>query len=110
MREPLLFYAKKSDRVFVSFGYNYGHPPDGIDAEFDCRWISNPWKGKKKPPKSERDEVYRAKVLDNPRVQMWLADLVAHLDKHPEWVFIGIGCSFGAHRSVAIARELARLM
>lgn len=109
MRNPEIFLTRDGSRAFVSFGYNYGDPPMGLDVTFDARWIKNPWKGQK-PPKSVRDEMYRARVLENPRVQMWLDDLVTHLQANPQWKIIGIGCSFGAHRSVAIARELAGRM
>lgn len=99
----------------ISFGYKYGTPLDA-DLVFDVRFLPNPNYDQKLKPltgmdKSVRDFVLKAKPAG--KFFDKLGDLVDYL--LPMYVAegksnltIGIGCTGGRHRSVAIVEWLAK--
>ena len=99
----------------ISFGYKRGIPLDA-DMVFDMRFLPNPYWEESMRHQSGQDKDVREFVLSSPPAQFFLSqltDLVEHLaphflseDKHQ--LVIGIGCTGGMHRSVAMAEELGR--
>jgi UPF0042 nucleotide-binding protein len=98
----------------VSFGFKHGTPP-GTDLLFDVRFLPNPYFV---PELRERSGL-------EPPVRSWLervaeyGELVARLDEllrfllplyqreNRSYLSIGIGCTGGRHRSIAVAEALA---
>jgi UPF0042 nucleotide-binding protein len=97
-----------------SFGYKYGLP---IDADFvaDVRFLPNPYWIPQLRELNGNDKLVREYVLSSPGAQEFLdvysrtlliaAEGYAKEDKH--FVTVGIGCTGGQHRSIAIANALA---
>ena len=101
--------------TFVSFGFRAGIPPEA-DLLFDVRFLPNPHFVTALRPKTGRHKGVAAYVLRSPAAARFLT-LTASLLRFllPQYVAegkayltIGVGCTGGRHRSVAIAEELAR--
>jgi UPF0042 nucleotide-binding protein len=101
----------------VSFGYKHGLPID-VDLVFDCRFLPNPhWVEELRPLPGTNPKV-RDYVLEQPETGPFLAELErlfalllpAYVREGKSYLFIGVGCTGGRHRSVVIASELARLL
>lgn len=99
----------------MSFGFKYGIPVDA-DIVLDVRFLPNPfWEPLLRPLTGEDDSV-SAYVLEPATAQTFLDTAVQMLQtvadgyviEGKRYVTIAIGCTGGQHRSVAIARELAR--
>lgn len=98
-----------------SFGYKYGAPIDA-DIVFDVRFIPNPFYLDELRPLTGQDQRVSDYVLQFPITQHFLekfTELVstlvpAYAREGKAGLTIGIGCTGGQHRSVAIAIELAR--
>jgi len=98
-----------------SFGYKYGAPIDA-DIVFDVRFIPNPFYVDELRHLTGQDAEVADYVLRWPATQLFLekfTNLIYEL--LPDFaregkghLSIGIGCTGGQHRSVAIANELAR--
>lgn len=98
-----------------SFGYKFGTPIDA-DIIFDVRFIPNPFYVDELRPLTGEDEMVAAYVLENPKTEEFLqrfTELVGILV--PEYaregktgLSIGIGCTGGQHRSVAVSIEMAK--
>lgn len=106
------------ESVFVdvfSFGYKYGAPIDA-DIVFDVRFIPNPFYVDELRPLTGQDPKVADYVLRWPATQLFLErftklihDLLPNYAREGKGrVSIGIGCTGGQHRSVAIAIELAK--
>jgi RNase adapter protein RapZ len=101
----------------VSFGFKYGLPQDA-DLVFDLRFLPNPHFVPELRPQSGLDAPVRDYVLGSAEGGEMLDDLTALLAKllpryaaeGKSYLTIGIGCTGGRHRSVAMAEALgARL-
>jgi UPF0042 nucleotide-binding protein len=129
-REMLLMYPLRAaaDRVstisletkpairvnFLSFGFKHGAPRD-CDLIIDVRFLQNPYFIEQLRPKSGLDDEVSAFVLQSADAQEFLTkytDLLSFLI--PRYTFegkaylnIGVGCTGGKHRSVAIAEALS---
>ncbi|NMB01997.1 MAG: RNase adapter RapZ [Firmicutes bacterium] len=98
-----------------SFGYKYGAPIDA-DIVFDVRFIPNPFYVTELRPLTGQDPAVSDYVLQFPITQHFLDKFTSLVhDLLPNYaregkarLTIGIGCTGGQHRSVAIANELAR--
>ena len=98
-----------------SFGFKHG-PPRDVDIVLDVRFLPNPhWVPELRPfrgtDQSVRDYVLQAdgasEFLD--RAEDLLEFLIPRYQAEGKsYLSIGIGCTGGHHRSVAIAEELAR--
>lgn len=107
------FKKKYFDVNIMSFGFKYGAPID-CDYVFDVRFLPNPFYIDKLRDQTGCDEECYQFVVDNDSTQVFLEKLTALLNfvipKFSEiaknQVMIGIGCSGGQHRSVAIAIAL----
>jgi UPF0042 nucleotide-binding protein len=102
---------------FVSFGFKYGVPIDA-DLIFDVRFLPNPhYLDALRPLTGQNPEVYEY-VMKWAETQEFLAKLSDLLNflipqykkEGKSQVVIGIGCTGGKHRSVAIAEYLGKLL
>jgi len=99
----------------MSFGFKYGVP---LDADFvaDMRFLPNPFWIPELRPLSGLDESVARYVLDQEGAQEFLERTVAmfqpvldgYLREGRRYVTVGIGCTGGKHRSVAMTEALAR--
>lgn len=99
----------------LSFGYKYGIPVDS-DLVLDCRFIPNPhWIPELRPLTGLTPQVSE-KVLSNDGVKEFVnayVDLVASMvpgytQEGKKYLTIGVGCTGGRHRSVAVTQEIAK--
>lgn len=114
-------YKQSSERSMlinmISFGYKYGVPIDA-DLIFDVRFLPNPhYVEHLRPRTGQEPEVY-SYVMKWPNTQAFLAKLLDMLNfLIPQYnkegkgqIVIGIGCTGGKHRSVAIVEYLGKVM
>ncbi|MDA8352208.1 MAG: RNase adapter RapZ [Firmicutes bacterium] len=102
--------------TFQSFGFKYGVPIDA-DLVFDVRFLPNPhYVDSLKPRTGTDQDVYNyvmkweetRKFLD--KLTDMLSFLIPHYQREGKAsLVVGIGCTGGKHRSVAIAEYLHRL-
>ena len=99
----------------ISFGFKHGLPMDA-DLEFDVRFLPNPHFVQRLRPKTGRDPEV-VKFMEEHAATGELLDRLTDLLKFlvPQYVAegksyltIGIGCTGGRHRSVAIAHALRK--
>lgn len=98
-----------------SFGYKYGVPMDA-DLVFDVRFIPNPFYVEELRPLTGMEQAVAEYVLQFPVTTAFLAKfselvhllLPAYAREGKARLTVGIGCTGGQHRSVAIAVELAK--
>ena len=103
--------------IVVSFGYKYGLPVDA-DVVVDMRFLPNPHWVPELRPQTGRDADVREYVLGQPGVPDFLdryAELIlmasdGYLREGKRFVTVGIGCTGGKHRSVAMSEALADLL
>lgn len=98
----------------MSFGFKRGLPKHG-DLVFDVRFLPNPFYIEGLGRHTGLDEDVRSFVMDHPVTQSFMHKTIDLLDflmphyreegKHR--LVIAIGCTGGAHRSVAIAESIA---
>lgn len=112
--------GKKYPKLIItvlSFGFKYGIPMD-TDLVFDVRFIPNPYYVDSLRKFSGNDEKIMKYVLKWDVTKKFLAkleDLLEFLIPHyikegKTHLVIGIGCTGGRHRSVAIARKLTDIL
>jgi len=101
----------------TSFGFKYGIPLDA-DLVFDVRFLPNPhYIDSLRPNTGQHPDVYEY-VMQWPETQTFLAKLVDMLEylipqyeeEGKSQVVIGIGCTGGKHRSVAISEYLGKTL
>jgi len=101
----------------TSFGYKYGIPIDA-DLIFDCRFLPNPhYVDHLRPNTGQHPEVYEY-VMKWPETQTFLTKLLDMLHylipmyekEGKSQLVVGIGCTGGKHRSVAIAEYLGKML
>lgn len=111
-----IYSASDDNRLnisIISFGYKRGIPLDA-DMVFDMRFLPNPFYIDSMRPHSGLDEDVREYVLSSGEAQYFLGALVdmvtklapSFLSEDKKQLVIGIGCTGGMHRSVAISEEL----
>ncbi|NMM54685.1 RNase adapter RapZ [Paenibacillus aquistagni] len=101
----------------TSFGFKYGVPIDA-DLIFDVRFLPNPHYVEQLRPRTGQDQDVYDYVMKWPETQQFLTKLLDMLNYlipqyHKEGksqVVIGIGCTGGKHRSVAIAEYIGRMI
>ncbi|MDP8949573.1 MAG: RNase adapter RapZ [Actinomycetota bacterium] len=99
----------------ISFGFKHGTPLD-VDMLLDVRFLPNPHYDPVLRPLTGHDEPVRDAVLGQNETKEFLArlrDLLAFLiprygAEGKTYFTLGIGCTGGRHRSVAIVEDLAR--
>lgn len=101
----------------TSFGFKYGIPIDA-DLVFDVRFLPNPhYIDHLRPNTGQNSDVYEY-VMKWPETQAFLTKLLDMLHflipqyrkEGKSQVIIGIGCTGGKHRSVAIAEYLGKML
>jgi UPF0042 nucleotide-binding protein len=105
--------GKPSVVTLLSFGYRYGVPPSA-ELLFDVRFLPNPHFEPALRPKTGLDDAVSRYVIEHPRTVELLEHLGAFLDyvlarydaEGKAYLTIGIGCTGGRHRSVAVAEAL----
>lgn len=113
-----LLGSKEDQKVtvsVVSFGYKYGILQDA-DLVFDVRFLPNPFYIEELRPKNGKEEETASYVLKWEAAQGFLdrvSDLVTYLlpnyqREGRDLLVIGVGCTGGFHRSVALAEALAK--
>jgi UPF0042 nucleotide-binding protein len=101
----------------VSFGFKNGVPMD-VDMVFDVRFLPNPHWNEDLRPLSGLESAVRAFVLDQPLAGEFLERVTSLVDvilpallhEGRSYLTIGVGCTGGRHRSVAISEELGRML
>jgi len=101
----------------ISFGFKYGIPID-CDLVFDVRFIPNPYYIESMRKLTGKDEAVRDYVLSMRETIDFLKKLTDMLDflipnyikEGKSQLVIGIGCTGGRHRSVAIADALYKAL
>ncbi|MDN4619038.1 RNase adapter RapZ [Paenibacillus sp. PsM32] len=114
------FSHLESNRLSInvtSFGFKYGIPIDA-DLIFDVRFLPNPhYIDHLRPHTGQDSDVYEY-VMKWPETQAFLTKLLDMLhfliphyrNEGKSQVIIGIGCTGGKHRSVAISEYLGRML
>ena len=99
----------------LSFGFKYGIPVDS-DLLLDARFIPNPhWVPELRPLTGLDEQVFTA-VTKSEGVEEFIRSYVSvllqmipgYLREGKRFVTLAIGCTGGKHRSVSVAREIAR--
>lgn len=116
--ELLAIFGKQSDRSalqvnVMSFGFKYGLPLEA-DLVFDVRFMPNPYYVDELKPLTGLDEPVREFVFRYEETREFVAQLENMLqyllplysEEGKSVLVVGIGCTGGHHRSVAITREI----
>lgn len=101
----------------LSFGFRYG-PPREADLMIDVRFLPNPNFMPGLKEKTGLDRVVSNKVLASKDGKMFMQRLGALLDfliprygsEGKAYLTIGIGCTGGRHRSVAVAERIGKVL
>lgn len=101
--------------ALISFGFRYGLPLQA-DLVFDVRFLPNPYFVPEMRARTGREREVSDYVLDRREAQDFLAhtkEMISFLlplyrREGKSYLTIAVGCTGGKHRSVAVARELAR--
>ena len=110
-------HANRLSVSLISFGFKYGTPLD-VDMLLDVRFLPNPHYDPNLRPLTGHDEPVRDAVLGQHDTREFLAHLHALLAflvpryaaEGKTYFTLGIGCTGGRHRSVAIVEDLARYL
>jgi len=110
-------HANRLSVSLISFGFKYGTPLD-VDMLLDVRFLPNPHYDPDLRPLTGHDEPVRDAVLgqrDTKEFLTRLHDLLTFLiprysAEGKTYFTLGIGCTGGRHRSVAIVEDLARYL
>ena len=101
--------------TIMSFGFKHGLPMD-VDMVFDARFLPNPHWIDELRDMTGLEAPVRDYVLGNEQAQAFTERLVDLLDfllpaflaEGKSYLTVGIGCTGGHHRSVAITEEVSR--
>lgn len=108
--------AKKRQHVTVqSFGFKHGAPRDA-DIVVDVRFLPNPFWEPELRPFRGTDKPVSDFVLAQPAAEPFIANFVDMLStmtagyrrEGKNFITVGVGCTGGHHRSVAVSEEIAR--
>jgi UPF0042 nucleotide-binding protein len=99
----------------ISFGFKHGTPLD-VDTLHDVRFLPNPHYDPDLRPLTGHDDPVREAVLGSEECQEFLNRIGGLLSflipryaaEGKTYFTLGVGCTGGRHRSVAITEELAR--
>ncbi len=100
--------------TLVTFGYKYGVPYD-LDLMFDLRFLPNPHFVPELKAYTGEDERVREYVMAHPDSAEFLSKLLEFLEyllpryrrEGKSYLTMGLGCTGGRHRSVALALMVA---
>ncbi len=96
-----------------SFGFKHG-PPRDVDLMFDVRFLPNPHWQPELRALTGLDPAVREYVMENPDTEQFMSKTTDMLEflvprfmaEGKSYLSIGVGCTGGHHRSVAIAEAL----
>jgi UPF0042 nucleotide-binding protein len=99
----------------ISFGFKHGTPLD-VDTLLDVRFLPNPHYDPELRPLTGHDTPVREVVLGSEDCQTFLEQtggllsflIPRYAAEGKTYFTVGIGCTGGRHRSVAITEELAK--
>ena len=108
-------FSSRMTVSLISFGFKHGTPLD-VDTIFDVRFMPNPHYDPELRPLTGHDAAVRHAVLDQDDARTFLektSDLLSFLipryaAEGKTYFTLGVGCTGGRHRSVAIVEELAK--
>lgn len=124
LKEKMVAYFDQEERVYenisvniVSFGFKRGIPLD-CDLVFDVRFMPNPFYEESLKEKAGKDKDVADYALNCQSSQIFLEkleDMLLHLlplytDEGKSSLVVGIGCTGGKHRSVAVAEHLKAVL
>ncbi|SFB13112.1 UPF0042 nucleotide-binding protein [Poseidonocella pacifica] len=100
-----------------SFSYKRGLPR-GIDTVFDVRFLRNPYWHPPLRALDGRDPAVAAYIADDPRFEPFFSQLralvslllPAYTEEGKAHLAIGLGCTGGQHRSVAVTEKLGKAL
>jgi UPF0042 nucleotide-binding protein len=100
--------------VVESFGFKHGLPRN-LDLVFDTRFLPNPYWEEELRPQTGRDPAVRDFVLSQPDAKEFLDRVTSLFEfliprytaEGKAYLTIGVGCTGGRHRSVAMTEALA---
>jgi len=100
--------------TLLSFGFKYGLPVE-CDLVFDLRFLPNPYFVEGMREKTGQDEAVREYVLGFPETGRFISlfqemtefMLPMYEREGKSYLTIGIGCTGGRHRSVAVSETVA---
>jgi UPF0042 nucleotide-binding protein len=102
--------------LLFSFGFKHGVPVDA-NLLFDVRFLPNPYWQENLRPKSGLQEEVSSYVVDSDQgreflrlLEPLLVSIAAGMARNKKELRIGIGCTGGRHRSVAVVEALAKLL
>ncbi len=106
--------ARRTVINLVSFGFRYG-TPQSVELLFDMRFLPNPYFEPELRPRTGQDESVARYVVESERgtalvdrIRDFLGYVMPQYDREGKaYVTIGIGCTGGRHRSVAVAESLS---
>ncbi len=119
LRDTLVRHVSGGERPCVvhllSFGYRYG-VPGSADLLFDVRFLRNPHYEPSLREGTGLDPDVARYVLEDERSREWMRRLEEFLEyllhlydgEGKAYLHVGIGCTGGRHRSVAVVEALAR--
>ncbi|CAA9461156.1 MAG: RNase adapter protein RapZ [uncultured Rubrobacteraceae bacterium] len=107
-------FSSRMTVSLISFGFKHGTPLD-VDTLLDVRFLPNPHYDPELRPLTGHDAPVREAVLGSKDCQEFLEKTGALLSflipryaaEGKTYFTVGIGCTGGRHRSVAITKELA---
>ena len=118
LREQLIsMFAEEPDRLmtvrFISFGYKYGVPEEA-DLMLDVRCLPNPFYVDELRHRTGLDADVRNYVFDSDDTAKVMSKVKSLLDtllplyreEGKTQLVVGVGCTGGRHRSVAVAEDL----
>ncbi|MBD3949933.1 RNase adapter RapZ [Tuanshanicoccus lijuaniae] len=118
LREQLMqTFAADNQSTFhvqvVSFGFKYGAPID-VDVMMDVRFLPNPHYIEELRPKTGLDAQVYDYVMKQPETQAFYTKFIDLIEyclpgykkEGKSSVVIGIGCTGGQHRSIALAERV----
>lgn len=99
----------------ISFGFKFGAPVD-CDVVLDVRFLANPFFVPDMKHRPGTDTDVASFVLDTPEARQFvkqvedllLSTVPLYAREGKAYLTVGIGCTGGRHRSVAVAEELGR--
>jgi UPF0042 nucleotide-binding protein len=107
-------FSSRMTVSLISFGFKHGTPLD-VDTLLDVRFLPNPHYDPELRPLTGHDDPVREAVLGSEDCQEFLVKtgelfsflIPRYAAEGKTYFTIGVGCTGGRHRSVAIAEELA---
>ncbi len=108
-------FSSRMTVSLMSFGFKHGTPLD-VDTLLDVRFLPNPHYDPELRPLTGHDAPVREAVLGSKECQEFLEKtggllsflIPRYAAEGKTYFTVGIGCTGGRHRSVAITEELAR--